>query len=62
VTHKDLFKRLWTAAFDDVSDLPPPVVRSKVPVKVHSKVPAKDPYDDPSKGFDLGFDDDFRLE
>src|SRR4051794_37807366 len=31
ITHKELLKRLWAAAFDGASDLPAPVMRSKVP-------------------------------
>lgn len=48
VTHKDLLKRLWSAAFDaDASDLPHPTQRTKV---APSLPPGQDPW---AKGLSL---------
>ncbi|GAA3832501.1 hypothetical protein GCM10022226_62160 [Sphaerisporangium flaviroseum] len=50
-THQALFKRLWSAAFDDVSDLPSPILRTKMR--------PRDPYVDPAMGFDLEIEPPF---
>ncbi|WP_371786930.1 hypothetical protein [Streptosporangium subroseum] len=41
ITHRELLIRLWSAAFDDVEDLPLPVLRSKVPWPLPSPPPSR---------------------